>query len=555
MNRFLICILTLFVFSASAQEFSIIPKPVAIKPGKAGSFFTIDSATMIVVRDSSALKSASFLKDYLATYYQADLMVSSTGNGRNTILLETGKISDQVPGAYNLKATAEKIRITGFDDQGIFYGVQSLIQLLPPATPSSARVPAVDIRDYPRFQYRGLMLDVSRHIFPLDFIKKYIDYIALHKMNYFHWHLTDDQGWRMEIKKHPKLTEVGAWRNGTIIGLFPGTGNDSLRYGGYYTQDQIREVIRYAADRHITVIPEIDIPGHCMAVLATYPELSTTPDLPKEVAQTWGIYNRQNNVLVPSEKTFSFLEDVLSEVAAVFPSPYIHIGGDETAKKWWKESPAAQSFMKEHGLKDEKALQSYFIHRVEKFLNARGKKIIGWNEILEGGLAPNAVVMSWQGIKGGIQAAKEQHPVIMTPSSHLYLNHTQAAKEDSLTAVGRHISLELVYSFDPVPAELTPAESKYIWGAQANIWTEYIANPSKVEYMLFPRLSALSEMVWTPKESRNFEDFKKRLPAQFRRYDLWNANYSREFFKQQAAEKPQTGRSTGNDPRIQGPGL
>ncbi len=542
MNRFLICILTFFAFSASAQDFSIIPKPVALTPGKAGAFFTIDSSTTIVVRDSSALKSAAFLKDYLASYYHTKLTVSSKGNGRNTIQLETGKVSDQVPGAYTFQAAPEKIRITGFDDQGVFYGVQTLIQLLPAADPAPARVPAVAIRDYPRFQYRGLMLDVSRHIFPLDFIKKYIDYIALHKMNYFHWHLTDDQGWRMEIKKHPKLTEVGAWRNGTIIGLFPGTGNDSLRYGGYYTQDQIREVIRYAADRHITVVPEIDIPGHCMAVLATYPELSTTPDLPKEVAQTWGIYNRQNNVLVPSEKTFSFLEDVLSEVAAVFPSPYIHIGGDETAKKWWKESPAAQSFMKEHGLKDEKALQSYFIHRVEKFLNARGKKIIGWNEILEGGLAPNAVVMSWQGIKGGIQAAKEQHPVIMTPSSHLYLNHTQAAKEDSLTAVGRHISLELVYSFDPVPAELTPAESKYIWGAQANIWTEYIANPSKVEYMLFPRLSALSEMVWTPQAFRNFEDFRKRLPAQFRRYDLWNANYSREFFKQQAAPEKAPGK-------------
>jgi hexosaminidase len=542
MNRFVFFALILFVSTATAQEFNIIPKPVTVTAGKPGTSFRIDSSTRIVVDDSSSLKSANFLKDYLNQYYQTDIQVTLKGNGRNAILLGTGKTEDQVSGAYSLQAARNNIRITGFDDQGVFYGVQSLIQLLPvTAVSQEITIPAVQIRDYPRFQYRGLMLDVSRHIFPLDFIKKYIDYIALHKMNYFHWHLTDDQGWRIEIKKHPKLTEVGAWRNGTIIGLFPGTGNDSLRYGGYYTQDEVREVIRYAADRHITVIPEIDIPAHCMAVLATYPELSTTPNVPKEVAQTWGIYNRQNNVLVPSEKTFSFLEDVLTEVAALFPSPYIHIGGDEAAKKWWKESSVAQTFMKEHGLKDEKELQSHFIRRVEKFVNGKGKKIIGWNEIMEGGLAPNAVVMSWQGIKGGIQAAREKHPVIMTPSSHLYFNHTQAAKEDSLTAAGRHISLELVYSFDPVPSELTAEEAKYIWGAQANIWTEYIGNPSKVEYMLFPRLSALSEMVWTPKESRDFKDFSKRLPTQFKRYDLWKANYSREFFRQKESSKAVVG--------------
>jgi hexosaminidase len=389
----------------------------------------------------------------------------------------------------------------------------------------------VSINDYPRFQYRGLHLDVSRHIFPLDYIKKYIDYIALHKMNYFHWHLTDDQGWRIEIKKHPKLTEVGAWRNGTIIGLFPGTGNDSLRYGGYYTQDEVREVVRYAAERYITVLPEIDIPGHCMAVLATYPELSTTPNEPKQVAQTWGIYNRQNNVLVPSEKTFAFIEDVLNEVMELFPSEYIHIGGDECAKKWWKESAVSQQFMKEHGLKDEKELQSYFIRQAEKMVSKKGRKIIGWNEILEGGLAPNAAVMSWQGIKGGIAAAKEGHPVVMTPSSHLYFNQKQSQKEDSLTAAGKGILLDSVYAFDPVPSELTAKESSYIWGAQACLWTEYISNPAKVEYMLFPRLSALSEVLWSSKDSRNWENFQKRLPYQFKRYDLWQVSYSLEYFK------------------------
>lgn len=537
----LLCFLAI---TTQAQDVNIIPQPVALTAGK-GKPFQITATTTILARDTNSLKAASFLRDYLQRFYNTELKITTSGEPKRAIVLAVGKTHDQVPGAYLLATTKDGIQITGYDDQGVFYGVQSLIQLLPLSADLQAGVPSVDIRDYPRFQYRGLMLDVSRHIFPLDFIKKYIDYIALHKMNYFHWHLTDDQGWRIEIKKHPKLTEVGAWRNGTIIGLFPGTGNDNLRYGGYYTQDEVREVIRYAAERHITVIPEIDIPAHCMAVLATYPELGTEPNAKKEVAQTWGIYNRQNNVLAPSEKTFQFLEDVFSEVAALFPSPYIHVGGDEAAKKWWKESASTQTFMRENGLKDENALQSYFIRRVEKFLNAKGKTIIGWNEILQGGLAPNAVVMSWQGIKGGIEAAKQKHQVIMSPSSHLYLNHTQSAKEDSLTAKGRYIPIDSVYKFEPVPAVLSAEEARYIWGAQANIWTEYIANPAKVEYMLFPRLSALSEVVWSPKEKRDFESFKKRLPAQFKRYDLWKANYSREFFKKAGAQEQNKRSRTG----------
>ncbi|HEY1024644.1 MAG TPA: beta-N-acetylhexosaminidase [Sphingobacteriaceae bacterium] len=520
----------LFSYNALAQDISIMPRPVEVSAGKTGKPFMINAGTTIITQDSGSVKAANFLQNYLSRVYNTRLKITNNASG-NAIILGTGKVADQTAGAYTLSSAKENIRITGFDDQGVFYGVQTLIQLLPRTGELSAGIPAVEIRDYPRFQYRGLMLDVSRHIFPLDFIKKYIDYIALHKMNYFHWHLTDDQGWRIEIKKHPKLTEVGAWRDGTIIGLFPGTGNDGIRYGGYYTQEQIKEVIAYAAERHITVVPEIDIPAHCMAVLATYPELGTEPDKQKQVAQTWGIYNRQNNVLAPSEKTFQFIEDVLTEVADLFPSPYIHIGGDEAAKKWWKESPSTQKFMKENGIKDEDALQSYFIRRAEAVVNAKGKRIIGWDEILQGGLAPNAIVMSWRGTKGGIEAARQKHPVIMTPSSHLYLNHTQAAKEDSLTAKGRHIAIDTVYNFEPVPKVLTKEESQYIWGAQANIWTEYIANPAKVEYMLFPRLSALSEVVWSPKEKRDFEDFKKRLPAQFQRYDLWKASYSREVFR------------------------
>ncbi|ANE53468.1 beta-N-acetylhexosaminidase [Flavisolibacter tropicus] len=514
-----------------AQDVAIIPKPVKLQVTSAKDRFIIDQETTIIPETVDAMPAAEFLKDYLKKYYGKELTINPRHNSFNAILLKLDKVDSKVVGAYDFRSKKNNVQIKANEPSGLFYGVQSLIQLLPVSGRLEEGVASVSISDYPRFQYRGMHLDVSRHIFPVDYIKKYIDYLALHKMNVFHWHLTDDQGWRIEIKKHPKLTEVGAWRNGTIIGLFPGTGNDSLRYGGYYTQEEVKEVVRYAADRFITVLPEIDIPGHCMAVLATYPELSTTPNEPKQVAQTWGIYNRQNNVLVPSEKTFAFIEDVLNEVMDLFPSEYIHIGGDECAKKWWQESAVSQQFMKEHGLKDEKELQSYFIHQAEMIVNKKGRKIIGWNEILEGGLAPNAAVMSWQGIKGGITAAKQGHPVVMTPSSQMYFNHMQSAKEDSLTAAGKAITLDSVYLYDPVPAELTAKESSYIWGGQACLWTEYISNTAKVEYMLFPRLSALSEVLWSPKESRNWESFQKSLPSQFKRYDLWQANYSLEYFK------------------------
>jgi hexosaminidase len=523
MKMKIIAFLTFVIsFSANAQNISIIPQPVELKMQNTQPFI-INSDTKILLRDTIARKAAVFLKDYLNKYYKLDLPIVNSASGNSMITLGPGQTADKVPGSYAFTSSKAGVNINGYDGPGIFYGIQSLIQLLPVSTAGlKPEIPALTIRDYPRFQYRGLMLDVSRHM--------YIDYIALHKMNYFHWHLTDDQGWRLESKTHPKLNEIGSWRNGTIIGLFPGTGNDGLRYGGYYTHEQVKEVIRYASERFITVIPEIELPGHNMAVLATYPELSTTPDKPKEVAQTWGIYNRQNNVLVPSEKTFSFLQDVLTEVMDLFPSEYIHIGGDECSKMWWEASEFTQNFMKTNGLKDAMALQSYFIKRVEKIVNAKGKKIIGWNEILEGGLAPNAAVMSWQGTKGGIAAAKEKHLVVMSPSASTYFNHKQAAKEDSLTAAGRPLLIDSVYAYEPVPAVLTQEESKYIWGAQANMWTEYIANPRKVEYMLFPRLSALSEVVWSPKSARNWEQFKQKLPAQFKRYDLWKSNYSKEIF-------------------------
>jgi hexosaminidase len=518
----------LLMNTLQAQIPDLIPQPVEVKPGLAQNQFTVDSNTMVLTSDSTFSNSADFLKAYLQQYYKLTLTKANYADHeqRNNIisLIRTAGVPPNQH-QYNLLVEKNAITISAATDEGIFYGVQTLLQLLPADTSLlSLTIPAVNIMDYPRFDYRGMHLDVSRHFFDIAFVKKYIDYLAMHKMNYFHWHLTDDHGWRIEIKKYPALTDIGGWRNGTIIGLYPGRGNDGIRYGGFYTQEEIKEVVKYAQERYITVIPEIEMPGHNMAVLAAYPQLGTKPQEPKKVAETWGIFNKFNNVLLPSEQTFTFLEDVLTEVMALFPAPYIHIGGDECAKIWWKQSAWTQKLIKEKGLKDESGVQSYFIHRIENFVNSKGKTIIGWDEILDGGLAPNAIVMSWRGEKGGIAAAKQQHKVIMTPENVMYFNHSQFMKDDSLTA-NKYTPLEVVYNYEPVAAGLTAADEKYIWGAQGNLWTEYISNPAKVEYMLFPRLDALSEILWSPKNKRNYPDFKRRLTTQFKRYDLQRINY------------------------------
>jgi hexosaminidase len=546
-------LLSAFSFSLLAQEINIIPRPVQIDKSDFPNF-TIDNNTYLFINNDEAKNAAEFFAAYVKKYYQVTLRIIKDAeiiNKNKTILFIVDKRVYDNPDKYMIMTLKSSINMASPSGQGLFYAVQSLIQLLPTDQKSNLVIPATSIIDYPRFAYRGMHLDVSRHFFDVNFVKKYIDYLALHKMNYFHWHLTDDHGWRIEIKKYPKLTEVGAWRDGSIIGLWPGKGNESIkyevlpteiritpkdaviktdgiRYGGYYTQEQIKEVVEYAAKRYITVIPEIEMPAHSMAVLAAYPELGTEPNKKYNVAQTWGMMNKYNNVLQPTEKTFQFLEDVLTEVMALFPSPYIHIGGDEGSKVWWRSSAVSQQIMKENKLKDESALQSYFIHRIEKFVNKKGKTIIGWDEILDGGLAPNAIVMSWRGEQGGVAAAKEKHQVIMTPESKLYFNHTQFLKDDSLSAT-KYLPLETVYNYDPMPTELTEAESKYIWGAQGNLWSEYIANPSKAEYMLFPRLDALSEMLWSPKAQRNYPDFLKRLKTQFERYDLMKVNYSKRY--------------------------
>ena len=368
-------------------------------------------------------------------------------------------------------------------------------------------------------------LDVARHFVPLEFVKKYIDNMAMHKLNTFHWHLTEDQGWRIEIKKYPKLTEVGAWRKETLIGHNRDKPHkfDGIRHGGFYTQEQAREIVQYAKDRFIAVVPEIEMPGHAKAAIASYPELGVTGK-PVEVATHWGVFPDIFNV---EESTFSFLEDVLTEVMDIFPSEYIHIGGDEAIKDQWKASDRIQMRIKELGLKDEHELQSYFVTRMEKFINARGRKMIGWDEILEGGLAPNATVMSWQGEEGGIAAAQANHDVIMTPIQSLYFWWYQGDKKTEPLAAGGFISLEKVFRYDPLPSVLTPEQGKRVLGAQACAWAEYMESPAKVEYMVFPRISALAEIVWSPREGKDWNDFKSRMTKQFKRYDQRKINYAK----------------------------
>ncbi|MBK7560410.1 MAG: family 20 glycosylhydrolase [Chitinophagaceae bacterium] len=542
--RLTICLLMLLsTIVARTQQVQIIPQPVSLKQPKIAASFSISPSTEIVLEGSYMDNSISFFNDYLQRFYFFKLPVVKKSTSNNVIRLNFERLDHEIAGAYHLVVDSKGVYIAGDNEAGVFYGIQTLIQLLPipdakvNTRPKKLTIPYVSVEDAPRFAYRGLHLDVSRHFFPVSFIKTYIDYIALHKMNYFHWHLTDDQGWRIEIKKYPRLTSVGGWRDGTIIGRYPGTGNDNIHYGGFYTQEEIKEVVAYASKRYITVIPEIEMPGHSMAALAAYPQLGTTPDSVYKVSQTWGINDVFNNVLNPSEYTFNFLQDVLDEVMNLFPAPYIHIGGDECSKRWWHESPFCQQLMKEKGIKDEHALQSYFIQRIEKYVNSKSKKIIGWDEILEGGLAPNATVMSWRGEQGGIDAAKQNHAVIMTPGNPVYFDHTQSDNEDSVT-IGGYNPIEKVYAYEPIPKELNEEQAKYVLGAQANMWTEYMGNIRKVEYMLFPRLGALSEVLWSPKEKKNWQDFQNRLQQQFSRYDLWKVNYSKAYFDLKAKVLP-----------------
>ena len=526
-------------FAQTTDSVTIVPRPavLTVHPGN----ITVNASTLIIA-GANAKHEAVMLNLYLKKFYNISLPVKNkleNTNQGNAIILGITQTSDRKD-AYELEVNANNILIRSAGNEGLFYGIQTLLQLFSTETAATAshtfKIPQLAIKDYPRFQYRGMHLDVGRHFFDVEFIKKYIDYLAYHKFNNFHWHLTDDQGWRIEIKKYPRLTSVGSFRNGTIIGHYPGTGNDKTREGGFYTQGQIKEIVKYAQDRFITIIPEIEMPGHASAAIAAYPQLSCFPDEPtkispktswsgsrdgKQVQQTWGVFE---DIFVPSEYTFEFLENVLDEVIKLFPSKYIHIGGDEAPKTNWKRSAFCQQLIKDKNLKDEHGLQSYFIQRIEKYLNSKGRSIIGWDEILEGGLAPNATVMSWRGEEGGIAAAQQKHNVIMTPGAYCYLDHAQKKNEDSVT-IGGYLPLEKVYNYEPVPKELNDEEAKYVLGAQGNVWSEYMSNPKKVEYMIFPRMSALSEVLWSSKQNKDWNNFSSHLAALYKRYELWGTNY------------------------------
>jgi hexosaminidase len=497
--------------------------------------FAITSQTRILINSESPemKKVTSSLCQRLENLYEIKNKISFSGAPeKKSIFIKLNTGLSIAKEAYNLTVSPKGIMLEATSASGLFYGIQTLLQLMPPLKQKLSEVvlPSVEIKDTPRFSWRGLHLDAGRHFMPREFIMKYLDYMAIHKFNTFHWHLTEDQGWRIEIKKYPGLTETGSIRKETLVGHYGSDTYDGTPVGGFYTQEDVKEIVAYAADRFITVVPEIEMPGHSLGALAAYPELGCTGG-PYEVARTWGVF--EDVYCAGKEETYTFLQDVLTELLPLFPGEYFHIGGDECPKTRWEKCPLCKLKMKEQGLKTEHELQSYFVQRMEKFLNENGKKLIGWDEILEGGLAPNAAVMSWRGEQGGIAAAKERHYVVMTPGEFCYLDHYQADPKSEPLAIGGYLPLKKVYSYEPVPAALTEDESKYVLGAQGNVWTEYMKTPDQVEYMVYPRAAALAEVIWSPKGPRDFENFKSRLVRLTKLYDILGINYCKAEFKQQ----------------------
>ncbi len=536
-----------------SSEVNIIPRPSNFFMGD--SYFKFKSNTKIVLQFET--EELRMLSDYLAVMFRKmsgfEVPVVLYDDAREVngdiILSVTGRESRKDE-AYSLDFKGGNFVVESKTGKGVFYGIQSLLQLIPMEVrygenQGSFEIPGIRITDSPRFEYRGMHLDVSRHFFPKEFIYKFIDIMATYKFNTFHWHLTDDNGWRLEIKKYPLLTDVAAWR--VDREAFPWREREAQKpgeeatYGGFYTQEEVKEIIKYAQERYITIIPEIEMPGHVSEVFAAYPELSCAG---KKIPVNPGSYWPNSDIFCAGkEETFEFLEGVLDEVIELFPSEYIHIGGDEATKTEWEKCKLCQARMKKEGLKNEHELQSYFIKRIEKYVLSKGKKIIGWDEILEGGLAPEATVMSWRGMEGGIEAAEQGHDVIMTPVSHCYFDYYQADRDFEPVAIGGFTSLKKVYSFEPIPPELSEEEAKHILGAQGNIWTEYIATPEHAEYMAIPRMIALAEVVWSTKNKRNFDHFNKRLQSHFKRFDLQNINYSKGSYKVEII--PETDTATG----------
>lgn len=525
--------MALLPFLGWGQAVNIIPQPVSLEV-KSGHFLIDKNTALVFPQGNKELQAAAgFLTSAIKTVSGIQLPVNVKKN--KTIQLKLAKTAEIGEEGYLLQVTPSSINLTANTKAGIFYGLQSLLQTLPAIrTNAPLLVPVMTVKDYPRFAWRGMHLDVSRHFFSPELVKQYIDLMAAYKMNTFHWHLSDDQGWRLEIKKYPKLTSVGAWRvdqNDKPWGDRPqAKAGEKPTYGGYYTQEQVKDIVRYAADRAITIVPELDVPGHSAAAIASYPYLSCSqqPQLP----MTGGNYTGMSSSLCAgNDSTYTFLQNVYAELMALFPSQYVHVGGDEVDKTPWKNCSKCQTRMKADGLKNEEELQSYFIRRMEKIITAKGRKMIGWDEILEGGLAPEATVMSWRGEAGGIEAAKMKHNVVMTPGNPVYFDHYQGDPASEPLAIGGFNTLKKVYSYEPVPGELTAEQANYVLGAQANLWTEFITTPSHVLYMVLSRMLVLSEVVWSPKESRNWSSFNERLQAHYTAFEQKGLPHSKGNFK------------------------
>ncbi len=543
MKKYLILLLAIFmIILSSCKENSpimvhIIPQPESVKVLEGQ--FIVNSETKLIVDSEESFLAAEYLADQIALYSNIKLIsykldeIDRSKNSIRLIIDQNG--SDLGEEGYKLDVEDESIIIKANNAKGLFWGIQTLTQLFPADFYSeqvrltTLSIPNIRIKDTPRFKYRGMHLDVCRHMFPVEFIKKYIDLLAMYKFNTFHWHLTEDQGWRIEIKRYPKLAEIAAYRDSTLIGHYRNKPHkwDGVRYGGYYTQEEVKEIVHYAAARNITIIPEIEMPGHSLAALAAYPELACTGG-PFRPATLWGVFE---DVYCPKEETFDFLEGVLTEVMELFPGEYIHIGGDECPKTRWAACDACQQLMKKEGLETEEELQSYFIRRIEKFVNEHGRKLIGWDEILEGGLSPNATVMSWRGTEGGIAASQQGHDAVMTPGSHCYFDHYQADPESQPLAIGGLTTLKKVYHYEPVPEELTDDQAKHILGAQGNVWTEYIPTLEHVEYMILPRMAALAEVNWSRPEKKNWDNFQRRIKHHFKIYEALGLTYYSEIIE------------------------
>lgn len=531
-----LCILFSTCFYACSEkrtlnsDYEIIPKPLDVNCKGDASFLLKDGVAVIYPENNRKMQdNAEFLVDYVERQTGVKL-TSHAGMPVDGAICLTLDLSDDNAEAYKLIVNDKRVCISGASEAGVFYGIQTLRKSLPVAQDINVNLSAVEIYDKPRFAYRGAMLDVARHFYTVDEVKTFIDMLALHNINRFHWHLTDDQGWRIEIKKYPKLMSVASERKETVVGRWYSGIYDGKPYGGYYTQDELRDVIDYAAKRHITIIPEVDLPGHMQAALTAYPELGCTGG-PYEVRTIWGV--SQDVLCVGNDFTLQFVKDVLSEVADIFPSEYIHIGGDECPKVRWEKCPKCQERIKSLGLKSdakhtkEQRLQSYMIQEAAKYLKEKGKRIIGWTEILEGGLVPDATLMSWIGESGGIEAAHQHHDVIMTPNTYLYFDYYQSKKvEDEPLAIGGYLPIEKTYNYEPMPKELTKEEQQYIKGVQANLWTEYIPVFSQVQYMVLPRLGVAAEVQWTDPSKKDYKDFLRRVPHLVAVYDCYGWNYA-----------------------------